>query len=154
MRRVPENRSESGLTFFVTMRLKSPEPIFANPKSADLVVETIQFFRRQGEVEVYGYVVMPDHVHVLLKLLSPLTLSRWLNRFKSYVAHKLGFGTIWQRGCWSEVIDKDHFVRQKLNYIHENPVRARITETAVDYKWSSARACLEDSDSSQIDRWC
>ena len=44
----------------------------------------------------------------------------------------------WQEGCYSEVISSLEFYKQKLNYIHQNPVRAEFVRYPQDYLYSSA----------------
>ena len=154
MRRVPENRRMSDLTLFVTTRLNTKRAILSGEDAAQLVLDILSFYRRRGDIEVYGFVVMPDHVHLVVKVLSPLTLPRWMNRFKSYIARQLGKGSIWQRGCWSEVVPSIPFLEEKLLYIHENPVRAGLVQDAADYPRSSARDYHWQMTSDRIDNYC
>jgi putative transposase len=148
MRRVPENRAIGGLTYFVTSRLNTNRPIFEESKCAQLILDTLNFYRKRGDIDLYGFVIMPDHVHLVVRLNGEITISWWMDRFKSYIARKLGKGPIWQQGYWSEVVPNIAFLEQKLQYIHNNPVRAEIVERAEDFEWSSARDyfCQETSD--------
>ena len=136
---MPENRSLSELTFFITAGLKNRLPLFREPETAKLVMECFQFFRKNGEIELYGFAIMPDHLHVILKTKTLTTISQIVRRFKNFVAHSVGQGPIWEKGYWSEVIEGDTLLRQKLVYIHENPVRVGFVSRAEDYPWSSAR---------------
>ncbi len=138
MRRVPENRIWPDQVFFVTISTLGRNRLFMKPENASCVLESLRFFRHRNEIELFAFVVMPDHVHVILRPILPLTLSAWLRRFKSYTTHKLGPGPIWQTGCWSEVLEGTR-VPEKLKYIHENPVHARLCESSEEYLWSSAR---------------
>lgn len=150
MRRVPENRSAAGLTFFATCALKDRRPLFSLPCNAQAVLDALQFYRAQRGIEVYGFVIMPDHIHMVVKPQAPLTLPAFMNRFKSYVAHCVSPEAIWQRGYWSEVVASDGFLRQKLIYLHENPVRAGPVQAAEDFIWSSA-GDIFSGDTSRID---
>jgi len=151
MRHVPENREASDLTFFVTARLEIAQPVLGDAVAGQLVLDTIDFYRQRSEIECYGFVVMPDHVHLIIKVLAPVTLPRWMDKFKSYVARQLGKGPIWQRGYWSEVVPSVPFLEQKLRYIHENPVRAGLVKEAADYLFSSARDYHLQQKSERID---
>jgi len=153
MRRVPENRRASDLTFFVTARMNTTRAILNEGDAAQLVLDTLSFYRQRGEIEVYGFVVMGDHVHLVVKILSPVTLPRWMNHFKSYIARQRGKGPIWQRGYWSEVVSGIPFLEEKLRYIHENPVRAGLVQDAADYPWSSARDYHRQMTSDRIDNY-
>jgi putative transposase len=121
------------------MSLLDRRPLFASEDAARVVVNEFQFYRKRSEIELYGYVVMPDHVHAILKLTPPLLLSNWIRRFKTYVGRSLGHGPIWQTGSWTELVPDEEFLRQKLQYVHENPVRRGMVLRAEDYPWSSAR---------------
>jgi len=153
MRRVPENRSVPDTTFFVTARLNATQAKLNENDAAQLILDTLSFYRRRGEIEVYGFVVMPDHVHLVVKILPPVILPRWMNRFKSYIARGLGKGPIWQRGYWSEVVSGIPFLEEKLRYIHENPVRAGLVQDTADYPWSSARDYHRQMTSDRIDNY-
>ena len=142
MRHVPENRAWSDGVFCVTITTLNRRTLFVNPKAATQIVESLRYFRKHGEVDYAAYVVMPDHVHVVLRPNAPLTLSAWARRFKSYTTHVLGPGPIWQSGLWSEVVGERLFT-QKVNYVHYNPVRAGLCETPEAYSWSSATEYLE-----------
>ena len=153
MRRVPENRLINDVTFFVTTRLNTTQTTLNDEDAAQLTLDTLSFYRQRHEVEIYGFVVMPDHVHLVVKILPPVTLPRWMNRFKSYIARQLGKGPIWQKGYWSEVIPSMKFLEQKLNYIHANPVRAGLVEEIEDYPWSSAQDYYGEATSDRIDNY-
>lgn len=151
MVRIPANRGVPDLVFFITAGLRNRLPLFSNPKAAQIVVDSFQFFRENGGVEFYGFVVMPDHVHIVLKTKAPLTISQFVKRMKTHIAHSLGKGPIWEKGYWSEVIEGEVFMRQKLVYIHENPVRAGLVVSAEESLWSSAKEYFCKSTSDVID---
>jgi putative transposase len=151
VRHVPDNRGVSDLTFFVTARLNTTRRLLGDAGAGQLILDTLNFYRQRGEIECYGFVVMPDHVHLIVKIVVPLTLPRWMDRFKSYVARQLGKGPIWQRGYWSEVVPSIPLLEQKLRYIHENPVRAGLVNEATDHLFSSARDYHWQQKSDRID---
>jgi putative transposase len=151
MRHVPENRKLPGESFFVTSRLEFPHRLFTDAAAASLVISTLQFYRHRGDIRLYGFVVMPDHVHLLIRLGEQVTLSKFMNGFKSYVGHELHQGPIWQPGLWSEHIAGHEFLKQKLTYIHHNPVRAELVERPEDYPFSSAKEYYLADESDQID---
>lgn len=148
---VPDNRHIPDLVFFITTGLKDRPALFSDPKAAQSVVDSLQFSRRNGEIELFGFVVMPDHLHAILRTKAPLTISRFIKRMKTHIAHLLGQGPIWEKGFWSEVIEGEIFVKQKLVYIHENPVRAGLMERPEDYPWSSAKEYFRESTSDVVD---
>ncbi|HEY3296633.1 MAG TPA: transposase [bacterium] len=151
MRNVPANRFESDRTFFVTSTLSISRPLFADAQNAQCILDTWDFYRARSEIELYGFVVMQDHIHLIVQVLSPLTLDAWMNRFKSYVAHKINCGPMWTRSYWSEVVVNEKFLRQKLHYIHLNPVRAGLVAKPELYYWSSARDYANEAGPWRVD---
>jgi putative transposase len=105
-------------------------------------------------MDLYGFVIMPDHIHLIIKLQGAHTLPAFVRQFKTYIAHRLAKGPIWQRNYWSELIVHDRMLAQKLEYIHENPVRKGIVEHAEDYPWSSAKEYLVKDRFELIDSYC
>jgi hypothetical protein len=70
------------------------------------------------------------------------TLPEVVRRFKNFVAKEISVGPIWSKGYWSEIISGDHLIAQKLDYVHENPVRKGLVTRAEDWRYSSAREIL------------
>jgi putative transposase len=138
MYRTPENRSLTGLTWFLTTGLQLQKRLLMDERYCQLAVDALLFYRTQNQIRLFGFVIMPDHVHLLLQTCGDLTASSFMNRFKTYVSRNIGQGPIWQRGFWSEVIEGEKFIREKLTYIHNNPVKALLVEKQEDYLWSSA----------------
>jgi len=96
--------------------------------------------------ELHAFVVMPNHVHVLLTpQVEPVKLLHSVKGFTARQANKI-LGrvgeTFWQGEPY------DHFVRNTVEferirrYIEENPVRAGLVRAPEDYRWSSAHAVI------------
>ncbi len=92
MQHIPENRQGSDLTFFVNAALWHRQPIFADPRAAQIAMDSLQHLRQSGEIWLYGFVIMPGHVHLLVHPLPPQTLPKIMRRFKTWVAHELEQG--------------------------------------------------------------
>ncbi len=103
-----------------------------------------------------GFVLMPDHVHALIWLPDPKELSRFLHGWKrmssftvrawyapNYFADFGPGNRFWQPKFYAFQIYSQQKLFEKLTYMHENPVRARLAVRAVDWRWSSARWYLE-----------
>ena len=138
MHQVPQNRLLGEQCFFITVTLKNRRVLFLDDENANKVIESLMFFREQGELKLYGYVVMPDHVHFVVKLEAEGSLPRIIRRFKTHIANAIGQGPIWLRGYWSELIGDIKYLEQKLEYIHQNPVKAGLVQNATEYRFSSA----------------
>jgi len=100
-------------------------------------------YRREGRYLLQAFVVMPDHVHLLFMPAQDVTLERCAQLVKGAYSHELGTligrnSEIWQRGFTDHRIrDAQDYVHHK-NYIHQNPVVARLVLTASEYRYSSA----------------
>jgi putative transposase len=151
MRTVPANRALPDLTFFISTAVNDRLPVFSDDRAAQIALDCLQFFRRQGEIFLYGYVIMPDHLHLVFRPVPPLTLPKFVRRFKTFVAHEIGKGSIWQKGCWSEVIVNTDMLWNRVRYLNDNPVRAGLVAVSTDYCWSSAKEYLLDVPPGLID---
>ena len=138
---------------FITTTVKNWTPIFSNEQIAEIVIlqfhETMLFNR----ISIVAYALMPSHIHALLGLKEIKRLSKALQSFKSLSARKVrpllpqekmpAFwnGTsyqFWKPRFDDLIIWSDKQFQIKVNYIHQNPVKAGLVEQAVDYKFSSA----------------
>ena len=141
-------------------------PIFRSEKSCEIFVEQLNEVREKFPYKLIGYVVMPDHFHLIVNLkdddaekfllrlrgLSARKIIYWLkeeNYISSLEKLKLKFEqkrqhkyAVWQKKPTIIELYSHKFLRQKLNYIHLNPVRAKLCEHPADWKWSSCRAYL------------
>ena len=97
--------------------------------------------RRDYQLSVYGYVVMPDHVHLLLSEPSRVTLAAAIKSLKQGVARRLlkEGEHFWQKRYYDHNIRTHSQFVEKLWYIHQNPVTAGLCRSAEDWPWSSFR---------------
>jgi REP element-mobilizing transposase RayT len=141
-------------------------PIFRSDSAANLLIEALVETKKRSRMKLIGYVVMPDHTHLILNPLD-CDISKLMNSIKSASARsiidwlihnhhhqslsKLELAVaqkrshthaVWQKGFSSIDLWSPKFVRQKLDYIHANPVRAGLCEHPAKWKWSSYRAYL------------
>lgn len=109
---------------------------------ADLVVESLKTGVQLGHYLLHAYVVMPNHVHVLLTPLVEVSrIMQSMKGFTSRMANRL-LGrtgeTFWQGESYDHLVrDREQFDKI-VRYIHLNPVRAGLVVEAEDYRWSSA----------------
>ena len=84
---------------------------------------------------------MPDHFHALIMPKKGFTISSVMQKIKSLFAYKLRRlgvkGTIWQQSFYDFGIYSEEKCRQKLDYIHANPVRKGIVDDPIHYRFSS-----------------
>ncbi len=111
-----------------------------------------QLIRQNGRC--VGYVIMPDHVHSVVWFPETKQLSHFMKQWKQRTSVELRklFETrltryaeliandpIWQRKYYAFHVNNHQKLEEKLTYMHMNPVRARLIETATDWQWSSTR---------------
>lgn len=148
MAKPPRDHTSFGSdTYFITANTWGKRPVFQAERMAGLFVETMYRYRQQGKFLPHEFVVMPDHFHMLLTPVE-IPLERAVQLIKggfSYrVKKELGSNIeIWSRGYVDHRIRDENDYRQHVEYIHQNPVEARIVVSAKDYPYSSAHAGFE-----------
>ncbi len=110
---------------------------------ASLLIDVLRDYAGQGKFKVHDFVVMPNHLHILLTLDNTISVEKAMQLVKggfSFRAKKeLGYpGEVWQRG-FSEVriTDRQSFLRHR-QYIEQNPVKARLVGSPEKYPYGSA----------------
>jgi putative transposase len=132
------SRAASHGTFFVTSRTYNSRSLFQVTANAELFLETLQHYRREGKYKLHDFVVMPDHVHLLLTP-EDLALERVMQLIKGGFSHRLPSKfPLWQRGFTDHRIRHRQDFLQHRAYIRDNPVRARLCQLPEDYPYSSA----------------
>lgn len=157
-----------GSTNFITTTIVKFAPIFRNEVLARIVLDKIKAFSDHLAIQIHGYVIMPNHLHLLLTIgQEASSLSKFMERMKEYSAKEIIkwcldnnevswialFSTaakntkeghkyqVWQKRFDNVVIKKQEDLLVKLNYIHNNPLqeRWRLCERIEDYRFSSAK---------------
>ena len=152
---------------FLTLRVINWIDIFTNKLYKDIIIDNLTYCRNKKGLEIYGYVIMSNHIHLLAKA-SNGNLSDVLRDFKSYsckviiknisetnesrkkwLLNHFEFAAryrstnlnyqLWTHENHAEIIYSNKFIAQKLDYIHNNPVKQGIVVYPEDYLYSSAR---------------
>jgi putative DNA methylase len=109
---------------------------------AKIVIEAWQHFD-SSRYRLHAWVVMPNHVHLLVQMIPPHSLSDAIESWKRFTATRINqlmarSGRFWQEDYWDRYIRDDNHYRATVAYIHENPVKAGLVGRAEDWPWSSA----------------
>jgi REP element-mobilizing transposase RayT len=112
------------------------------PEIADMVAGSIIHFAGK-RYRLHAWVIMPNHVHLLLELFDEFELSAVIHSIKSYSATKanklLGInGRFWSPDYFDRFIRGRKHLINVTKYIEENPVKAGLCERAEEWKWCSA----------------
>jgi REP element-mobilizing transposase RayT len=163
--------SESEGLYYLTLQVVDWIDVFTRKEYKDILIDNLKYCQKHKGLVLFGYVIMSNHVHMLAQSTIG-DLSGWLRDFKSYTG-KLIIDAIhdekesrkewllklfqnaaakssvnknfkfWTHENHAEHIYSTKFMRQKLEYIHDNPVKAGIVEKPEDYLYSSARNYAE-----------
>ena len=131
--------SNPGRAYLVTTPTSNREPIFMDFSLGSLVAEEIALSDAEGRTFTYAYVVMPDHIHWLLRLQPFHSLSSVVRRVKGKSSFRVNqarnsSGPVWQPGFHDRAVRKEESLDVLGNYVVHNPVRAGLVENVDDYK--------------------
>jgi putative transposase len=138
LKRFQQSRQLHYLTFSCFHR----RPKFPNPSSRTTFEHSLEQVRQQYELLVYGYVVMPEHAHLLVSEPERDTLARALQSLKQSVARRLALRAadpFWQARYYDFNVWSERKFVEKLRYIHRNPVERGLVARPEDWAWSSFR---------------
>ena len=140
-RRLPHYQRDDR-PLFVTFRTSSRFAL--SPEARRLVLQ--HCFHDNGKtIHLHAVVIMPDHVHLLLLLLRdendrPFAMVDILQCLKSTTAHRINrllrtSGPVWEEESFDHVLRSDESLREKCEYIRQNPVKAGLVARPEDYRW-------------------
>jgi putative transposase len=133
---IPSRASRPG-TFFITTATYNRRRLFQLPANAELFLETLQHYRRAGHYKLHAFVVMPDHVHLIVTPQS-VTLERVMGLIKGGFSHRLASKLpVWQRGFTDHRILDGRELETRRSYLHMNRVRGNLAVAAEHYPYSS-----------------
>ncbi len=127
---------------YVTFSCYHRWPNLSAPAARDLFEHTLERVRRWYGCYISGYVVMPEHVHLLLSEPERRTLALALQMLKQIASRKLARPTgepFWQGRYYDFNLWSAAKLGEKLDYMHNNPVRRGLVERPGDWRWSSFR---------------
>jgi putative transposase len=134
---IPSRTARPG-TYFVTTATYNRRRLFQSSINAELFIATLQHYRGLGHYKLHAFVVMPDHVHLILTP-QGITLERAVGFIKGGFSHRLASSfPVWQRGFTDHRIRDAEDMDVRRAYLHLNPVRGRLVEAAELYRYSSA----------------
>jgi len=153
---------DPALPHFVTCTVLHWIPVFTRPATVEILLESLHFLMKDG-LQVYAYVILENHLHLVAQSDD---LNRDMARFKSYtskqllayltennvrqILEQLAFYKkahkddrayqFWQEGYHPEWIQNDEMMRQKVEYVHHNPVKRGYVDFPEHWRYSSARS--------------
>ena len=123
------------MTFSCYRRL----PYLASPKVRELFERSLEEMRTRYDFYINAYVVMPEHVHLLVSEPKGAILAKAIQALKLSVSVQQEKTPFWQARYYDFNVFTQHKFRQKMKYIHRNPVTRGLVATPEDWAWSSFR---------------
>ena len=128
-------------TYFTTFSTANRRRLFQVEDTARLMISTLQGYRETGSFALHAFVVMPDHVHVLLTPAPEVSLEKAIQLMKGGFSFRLkSQSDTWERGHFDRRIKDRSGYEACVGYIHANPVDAGIVVRAEEYPFSSAHS--------------
>lgn len=149
-------------TFFFTATILEWKHLLKPDKYKAIIISTLKFLVDNNRIKLYGFVIMPNHFHLLWRKLDGFTNNQSQGSLLRYTAPKVKYDLvanhpavlekflmnakdreyqIWERNPLSVEIYTDATMQQKLDYMHNNPVHEKwkLAATSAEYFYSSAR---------------
>jgi REP element-mobilizing transposase RayT len=158
----------NGKVYFITTTVVDWIDIFTRPVYKHIVLESLNYCVENKGIEIYAWVLMTNHLHLLIGVVGANTVSDIMRDFKKFTSKKLIYilqhevtesrrdwmldkfefsgrndkkiknFRFWQEGTDIQEVFLNDYFEQKLEYIHNNPVKAEIVSFPYEYRYSSA----------------
>jgi putative transposase len=150
---------------FVTATIVAWLPVFTTAARCDIIVDALTYCRGHKELKIHAWVILDHHFH---SIVSARDLSRVLTDLKRHTARQLveqlesegcawllhqlrhfrlahkneSTHQVWQEGSHPQAMMSDAIMEQKLEYLHNNPVKRRLVASPEHWRYSSAHEWL------------
>ena len=147
---------------FITCTILHWIPIFTRTNTTDIIFNTLRYLQKEDNLKIYSYVILENHLHLIV---SSDDLSKSMRSFKSFtsqeilkylrqenaksILEQLAFYKkahkdkatyqLWQEGISPRLIKDDNMMRERIDYIHHNPIKRGYVDEAKHWRYSSAR---------------
>ena len=151
--------------YFITSTIVEWIPVFTKREYFEIIVDSLKFAKKKKDLKLYSFVILDNHFHLII---SADEISKTVQGIKAYTAkqiikllrsqrkywllnqlrlYKKGFKTtstyqVWQEGFHPKLIRGSRMFYQKMNYIHNNPVKLGLVDRPEHWRYSSARNIL------------
>lgn len=147
---------------FLTCTILHWLPIFTNQESVQIIINSLKHLQESDNMNIYAYVILENHLHLVA---SSDDIRKTMQKFKSYTAYELlkllqekkattllkqlayhkkahkihTTYQVWEEGFHPKLIQSEKMMVEKINYIHQNPVKRGYIEEAEHWRYSSAK---------------
>jgi putative transposase len=126
---------------FITFSCFHRLPLLDAPEPRNTVEAVLELTRARHQARVYAYVLMPEHVHLLINEPPSILVAQFLKAVKQITSRKLKGQRekFWQERYFDSNIRGEAARSEVIRYIHRNPVKRGLAEKPEDWPWSSFR---------------
>ena len=153
------NQNLPGALHFVTGNFLDRAPVFEQRACCQSFIDILKDLLTEWPCKLIAYVLMPDHFHVIVNPRDGC-IKEFTGKLKSVAARAItknvrgikfqidseGCFQVWQDSFKATPLWSAWMIWQKINYIHANPVKAKLVSSGKDYEWSSFRAFYSDAE--------
>ena len=150
LRRIHDPRT----IYFVTCVTHKRKPILK--EHSDLILKTLHNLQTKFDIDLQAWVILPDHFHLIIDV-KKHDISKLIQRLKSSfraLYHKrlgLKMGRVWQHRYWDHIIRDEIDWKHHVDYIHYNPVKHGLVQSA--FRWQSSSIHRFHEDEIYVDDW-
>lgn len=153
---------DTSYPYFVTCTILHWIPIFTRPKIVGIIIDSLIYLQKDAGLKIYAFVILENHLYLIVESKS---VSKDMARFKSFTARmiinelknskvktildQLKFYKkahkddrdfqLWQEGMQAKQIQSVEMIKDRINYIHNNPVKRGYVDKPEHWRYSSAR---------------
>ncbi len=147
---------------FITCTILHWIPIFTRVDTTQIIFDSLKYLQKNSNLKIFAYVILENHLHLIVQSDD---IAKDITRFKSFTARKIidylkanNVKTIldqlhfykkthkadreyqlWQEGIQPKLIQGEQMMRERIDYIHNNPVKRGYVDKAEHWRYSSAR---------------
>ncbi|MFP5234537.1 MAG: REP-associated tyrosine transposase [Acidobacteriota bacterium] len=125
-------------TFFATTSTSMVRRLLQSERNAELLIDVLRSLVAERKFELLDFVIMPDHLHLLLTVHDEMTIEKAMQLIKGRYSHRLShefghLGEVWHRGFTEEqVLSRESFEKHR-DYIAQNPVKAGMAKSEDEF---------------------
>jgi REP element-mobilizing transposase RayT len=156
---------QSDVPHFLTCTINNWIPLFTRPATVEIILEALAYRQQHRAMQVYAYVILENHLHLVAQapdlpkeiaifkswtarqLIAYLQANNAVKLLEQFAFHKRKHKAdrdyqVWEEGSHPQQIQTEAMMRQKVEYVHYNPVKRGYVDKAEDWRYSSARNYL------------
>ena len=152
-----KNIIKDNISYFLTTTAYDYIPIFEDDKIKEILLDNLNYYTNKYQYKLISYVIMPEHIHFIIYDNKEVEPNKFMRDYKKYTSYKIieklksdknddllyrlkkedDHYNIWMRGYRNFPIYNENIMKQKIEYIHKNPVKRGLVNNIKDYKYSS-----------------